>query len=204
MPSNNNKDDTGPSSLSPSLPSSSHTAFNDEIKLSNNNNSNSNSNSNQSNYDFVDTENQIATQQHERGGGGGEKAERGLLVVNSNMLSTDNEDGNTTTSTSGVSTGGTLVTYPADCYSFLALYHPWENFRYWSFGFIVWMFQVVFLILMIMRVVSKKFSTNPGTYDRSVFRDVRVLRSNTYGNGSGWTLYNDTHTHTISNNTDIS
>ena len=163
MSSNNTKDNTGPSSLSASLPSSSHTAFDDEIKLSNNNNSNSNSNSNQSNYDFVDTENQIATQKH-KGGGGGEKEERGLLV-NSSMLSNDNDDGNTTTSTSGVSTG-TVVTYPADCYSFLALYHPWENFRYWSFGFIVWMFQVVFLILMIMRVVSKKWSTNEGTYER--------------------------------------
>jgi len=33
-------------------------------------------------------------------------------------------------------------TYPADCYSFLALYGPINSPFFFSFGFTVWLFQV--------------------------------------------------------------
>ena len=44
-------------------------------------------------------------------------------------------------------------TYPADCYSFLALHSPYSNFGFFLFGFMVWAFQIAFLILMVMRVI---------------------------------------------------
>ena len=33
-------------------------------------------------------------------------------------------------------------TYPADCYSFLAIHGPTENPTFFSFGILVWLFQV--------------------------------------------------------------
>ena len=36
--------------------------------------------------------------------------------------------------------------------------------RYRSFGVMVWAFQIAFLILLVLRVASKKHSTNEGTY----------------------------------------
>jgi len=36
----------------------------------------------------------------------------------------------------------TRGTYPADCYSFLALYGPINSPFFFSFGFTVWLFQV--------------------------------------------------------------
>jgi hypothetical protein len=35
-----------------------------------------------------------------------------------------------------------------------------------SFGVMVWAFQIAFLILLVLRVASKRLSTNEGTYSR--------------------------------------
>ena len=40
------------------------------------------------------------------------------------------------------SSSETNGTYPADCYSFLALHGPIKNPTFFAFGFTVWMFQV--------------------------------------------------------------
>lgn len=60
--------------------------------------------------------------------------------------------------------------YPKDCYSFIALYYPggkeWPSFVF-LLGFVVFSFQMTFLILLILSVTSEKFGTigeidNPG------------------------------------------
>jgi len=53
--------------------------------------------------------------------------------------------------------------WPPDCYTFLALHGPLENPVFFLFGFTVWAFQMVFLILLVLRVASKKLSTNEDT-----------------------------------------
>eukprot|EP00531_Pseudo-nitzschia_arenysensis_P000398 CAMPEP_0116156516 /NCGR_PEP_ID=MMETSP0329-20121206/22873_1 /TAXON_ID=697910 /ORGANISM="Pseudo-nitzschia arenysensis, Strain B593" /LENGTH=1018 /DNA_ID=CAMNT_0003653603 /DNA_START=73 /DNA_END=3129 /DNA_ORIENTATION=- len=49
-------------------------------------------------------------------------------------------------------------TYPADCYSFISVHGPTSPYFY--FGFFVWAFQVAFLILMVLRVIHPRLSTN--------------------------------------------
>jgi hypothetical protein len=60
--------------------------------------------------------------------------------------------------------------YPKDCYSLIALYYPkeneWPNFVFFI-GFVVFSFQIMFLLLLILSVTSEKFGTmgeidNPG------------------------------------------
>jgi len=50
------------------------------------------------------------------------------------------------------------VTYPDDCYSFMSIHGPKEG--YFWFGFMVFMFQMTFFLLMICGVVTKKWSTS--------------------------------------------
>jgi hypothetical protein len=38
--------------------------------------------------------------------------------------------------------GGARGTYPADCYSFMAVHGPFDGTHYFYFGFLVWVFQV--------------------------------------------------------------
>lgn len=51
--------------------------------------------------------------------------------------------------------------YPADCYSFLSLHSPFESPMFFAFGLTVWLFQMSFLFLMVLRVAGgKKLSEN--------------------------------------------
>ena len=50
--------------------------------------------------------------------------------------------------------------YPADTYSILALYGPIGNPAYFSFGLMVYLFQITFLLLMVLSVVHPKLSNN--------------------------------------------
>ena len=59
-------------------------------------------------------------------------------------INTESNNNNGHGKTSGIS-----GTYPADCYSFLALYSPLDHFGFWLFGFMVWLFQIAFLILLV-------------------------------------------------------
>ncbi len=49
--------------------------------------------------------------------------------------------------------------YPQDSYSFLALHGPRENFVFFSFGLMAFLFQFAFLMLMILSVVGKELQT---------------------------------------------
>mmetsp|Transcript_63806 Transcript_63806/g.71312 ORF Transcript_63806/g.71312 Transcript_63806/m.71312 type:complete len:1086 (-) Transcript_63806:338-3595(-) len=95
----------------------------------------------------------------EEGGRGG-----GGTGANADIMTTDVEDGKADSE----SDDDDVQTYPADCYSFVALHSPFDGLGFWSFGVFVWTFQIGFLILFVLRVVSKKHSTNedvgnPGT-----------------------------------------
>ncbi|OEU11409.1 hypothetical protein FRACYDRAFT_245926 [Fragilariopsis cylindrus CCMP1102] len=56
--------------------------------------------------------------------------------------------------------------YPSDTYSILALHGPIENPAYFSFGLMVYLFQISFLLLMVLSVVHRRWSSigddNPG------------------------------------------
>lgn len=56
-------------------------------------------------------------------------------------------------------------TYPADCYSFLALHGPMDDPGLFSFGLTVWMFQISFLILIMLRIMHPDLSTNEDVYN---------------------------------------
>jgi len=53
---------------------------------------------------------------------------------------------------------GDVETYPADCYSFIAIHSPFSSPFFFLFGFTVWVFQIMFLIYMILN----KLHTNLG------------------------------------------
>jgi hypothetical protein len=54
-------------------------------------------------------------------------------------------------------------TYPADCYSILSIYGPLDNLLNFSFGMTVYLFQMIFLVLMILSKVHPKWKV--GTVD---------------------------------------
>jgi hypothetical protein len=67
-------------------------------------------------------------------------------------------------------------TYPPDTYSILALCGPIGNPAYFSFGLMVYLFQIIFLLLMVLSVVHPRWSSigdvdNPGVRRQS-FADV--------------------------------
>eukprot|EP00531_Pseudo-nitzschia_arenysensis_P000586 CAMPEP_0116127834 /NCGR_PEP_ID=MMETSP0329-20121206/7043_1 /TAXON_ID=697910 /ORGANISM="Pseudo-nitzschia arenysensis, Strain B593" /LENGTH=1048 /DNA_ID=CAMNT_0003621943 /DNA_START=256 /DNA_END=3405 /DNA_ORIENTATION=+ len=84
-------------------------------------------------------------------------------------------------------------TYPADCYSFMALHGPFEAPRFFFFGFLVWVFQVTFLILLVLRVAHPTLSTNenddnPDEDDTGGFAFAKFVPSNN-NTLSRWTQY---------------
>eukprot|EP00536_Pseudo-nitzschia_multiseries_P007046 jgi/Psemu1/304527/fgenesh1_kg.157_\ len=54
---------------------------------------------------------------------------------------------------------GEVETYPADCYSFMAIHSPVKHPFYFFFGFTVFGFQVLFLFFMVMSQVAPEFTT---------------------------------------------
>jgi hypothetical protein len=50
--------------------------------------------------------------------------------------------------------------YPADTYSFLCLYGPVKNPGYFSYGLMVYLFQMTFLVLMVLSVTHPDWSSN--------------------------------------------
>ena len=52
---------------------------------------------------------------------------------------------------------GHLPTYPGDSYSFLSIHGPLEEPRFFLFGLGVWFLQMMFLTLMIVSLVVKRF-----------------------------------------------
>ena len=50
--------------------------------------------------------------------------------------------------------------YPRDTYSFLSKYGPWENMECFAYGFIVFLFQVTFLVLIILNIVNPIYSSS--------------------------------------------
>jgi hypothetical protein len=76
------------------------------------------------------------------------------------ISSQNTESGSENRSSSRSKSNGT---WPADCYSFIALHGPTEDPVFFGFGFMVWAFQIAFLILLVLRVASPKLSTNEDT-----------------------------------------
>jgi len=63
---------------------------------------------------------------------------------------------------------GGLEMFPSDCYSFLSLYGPFDNPLFFSFGMMVFIFQILFLLLMVLSVLNPKWNDirdidNPGS-----------------------------------------
>ena len=71
------------------------------------------------------------------------------VIVNSSTM-TDNIN-----SICGSSTVSEML-YPADTYSFLCLYGPIKNPRFFSYGLMVYLFQMTFLVLMVLSVIHPK------------------------------------------------
>ena len=71
----------------------------------------------------------------------------------------------TTTATDGgtrmedAKNGTKIQTYPEDCYSFMVLHGPFHHPYFLFFGFMVWAFQMVFLIELSLHVLVPKLST---------------------------------------------
>jgi len=62
---------------------------------------------------------------------------------------------------------GELEIFPSDCYSFLSLHGPFDNPLFFSFGMMVFIFQMMFLLLMVLSVLHPKWNDsrdgdNPG------------------------------------------
>ena len=80
-----------------------------------------------------------------------EEVEDGKCTINNIELGFDsNREGE----------GEEWTKYPADCYSFLALFDPIHNPGFFFFGLMVVAFQIGFLSLMVLRVAHKNLSTN--------------------------------------------
>jgi len=62
-----------------------------------------------------------------------------------------------------ISSEDTIKKFPADCYSLMALHSPFESPFYFYFGLLVWVFQMLFFLLLVLRVASPKLSTNEDT-----------------------------------------
>eukprot|EP00535_Pseudo-nitzschia_heimii_P001540 CAMPEP_0197186162 /NCGR_PEP_ID=MMETSP1423-20130617/13332_1 /TAXON_ID=476441 /ORGANISM="Pseudo-nitzschia heimii, Strain UNC1101" /LENGTH=1231 /DNA_ID=CAMNT_0042637391 /DNA_START=214 /DNA_END=3905 /DNA_ORIENTATION=+ len=69
---------------------------------------------------------------------------------------------------------------PADSYSFMMLHGPFSEPRFFFFGFKVWLFQVTFQCLMVLRVISK-YSTNEDTDNPSRDSSFNFIPSNVSG-----------------------
>mmetsp|Transcript_7253 Transcript_7253/g.21017 ORF Transcript_7253/g.21017 Transcript_7253/m.21017 type:complete len:389 (+) Transcript_7253:200-1366(+) len=77
------------------------------------------------------------------------KSKRARLSARSNMYLT--------------SSAAPTRTFPPDTYSFIAVHGPLDKSLYFYFGLMVWVFQVAFFLLLVLRVASKKLSTNEDT-----------------------------------------
>jgi hypothetical protein len=86
--------------------------------------------------------------------------------VNNNMNNNVNNNVNNVTNTCNSNTinVNTAVIkqglYPADTYSILAIHGPIESPAYFSFGLLVYLFQIIFLLLMVLSVVHPNWSNN--------------------------------------------
>jgi len=58
---------------------------------------------------------------------------------------------------------GELDIFPSDCYSFLSLHGPFDNPLFFSFGMMVYIFQMMFLLLMVLSVLHPKWNDNGDT-----------------------------------------
>jgi len=55
---------------------------------------------------------------------------------------------------------GKVENFPSDCYSFLSLHGPIGNPLFFSFGMMVYIFQITFLLLMVFSVLHEKWHEN--------------------------------------------
>ena len=53
-----------------------------------------------------------------------------------------------------------VETYPADCYSFMAIHSPLKDPGFFAFGFLVFTFQIMFLLYMVLSKVHKEYSSS--------------------------------------------
>jgi hypothetical protein len=72
----------------------------------------------------------------------------------------DNDVDNSSTIEGNTDTNNNTITepYPADTYSILALHGPIESRAFFSFGLMVYLFQITFLILMVLSVIHPDWS----------------------------------------------
>ena len=80
----------------------------------------------------------------------------------------------------GIVSSGRGITekYPKDCYSFLSLYGPFRGTEFFFFGLMVYMFQMGFLLLMILSVVHKEWSTNGEVDNPGLGRFAEFINAN--------------------------
>jgi hypothetical protein len=76
----------------------------------------------------------------------------------SNITNTSNHKNGTGNIGSSINT--TNKPYPADTYSFLSLYGPIKNPGYFSYGLMVYVFQMTFLMLMVLSIIHPDWSNN--------------------------------------------
>jgi hypothetical protein len=84
----------------------------------------------------------------------------GNISNTSNIRNNDGDISNTSDNSNiNVSPVINTETYPADTYSLLALYGPIENPPYFYFGLMIYLFQTIFLLLMVLSVVHPRWSS---------------------------------------------
>jgi hypothetical protein len=161
----NNSVSTNINSSSPISISSSSNNNNVNNNNVNNNNNNSNVNNNNNNVNNNNSNvnsNNVNNNNNE----------------NSNNLNNDNSMGNISDTIYNsnvyinpeINTG----TYPPDTYSILALHGPIENPAYFSFGLMVYLFQMTFLLLMVLSVVHPRWSSIVNVDNPDAGRDSLV------------------------------
>jgi hypothetical protein len=141
-----------------------------------NNNNNSNNNSNNSVSTNINSSSPISISSSNNNNNNNVN-NNSMNNNNSNVNNNNNNNNNVNTSITGhnnsmgnISNTGynsnvyvdpkiDTESYPPDTYSILALHGPIENPAYFSFGLMVYLFQMTFLILMVLSVVHRRWSS---------------------------------------------
>jgi len=73
---------------------------------------------------------------------------------------------------------GEVETYPADCYSFMSIHSPFEKPMFFLFGFVVFCFQILFLMYMVLSQVSPNLTNNGEIDNPSETRMAQFIPAN--------------------------
>jgi hypothetical protein len=135
------------------LPPNNENAINGSININNGSSNTIVSRTNNKDDKNIHFSNNISEEEQDDDGGSNKNvAELPVLPNNQDDFVTVKNDGSSSTISN--------KPYPADTYSFLSLYGPIKNPGYFSYGLMVYLFQMTFLVLMVLSKTHHKWSNN--------------------------------------------